>query len=124
MNTIEELISLIKEHEGFSQEEKTAWLERLSKEGLSDTLKEELKQLLQNKIDAEYAELGIKMDESSNEYKEAHQAMMSEIDTAENQLKKEAKDLKSQAEALQKNTAKDMDLAMADAARQSLTGTL
>ncbi len=124
MNTIEELVSLINQHEGFSQEEKTAWLERLNKEGLSDTFKEELKQLLQNKIDAEYTELGIKIDETSSEYKEAHQVMMSEIDTAENQFKKEAKELKSQADALQKNTSNDMDVAMADAARQSINGTL
>ena len=121
---MEELVSLINQHEGFSQEEKTAWLERLNKEGLSDTFKEELKQLLQNKIDAEYTELGIKIDETSSEYKEAHQVMMSEIDTAENQFKKEAKELKSQADALQKNTSNDMDVAMADAARQSINGTL
>ncbi|MEK7649245.1 MAG: hypothetical protein AAB400_05050 [Patescibacteria group bacterium] len=124
MNTIEELVSLINQHEGFSQEEKSTWVTRLQQEGLTDTLKEELKQLLQQKVDAEYNELGIELDEKSSEYAEAHKAMVADIDAAETTFKKEAKDLKTQSDEIQKSTSKDMDIAMADAARQSISGTL
>lgn len=120
MNQVEELISLIKKHEGFSQSEREAWIAHIQQEGMTDALKDELKALLQSKIDQEYSELGIELDEGSAEYKNAYQTMVSEIEAAEKEFKDQAKDLKLQSDQLQKDTSQEMDAAMAESARQAI----
>lgn len=120
----EELISMINQHEGFSQTERDIWIARIQQEGVTDILKDELKTLLQSKIDQEYAELGIELDEGSEEYKTAHQTMISEIDSAEIEFKDLAKTLKQQADQLQKDTSQEMDAAMAESARQAISGNI
>lgn len=121
MIPVEEFISQLNQHEGFSQTEKDSWISRIKQEGLTDTLKEELKQVLQQKIDSEFVDLGIEPDETSEEFKSVQQAMTSEIDAAESEFKKEAKDLKTQAEQLQKDAAMEMDAAMIENARSQIT---
>lgn len=120
----EELISMINQHEGFSQSERNIWIARIQQEGATDVLKNELKALLQSKIEQEYGELGIELDEGSTEYKAAHQAMVSEIDAAETEFKDQAKVLKQQSDQLQKDTSQEMDVAMAESARQAISGNI
>jgi|GEM_PF-2137270 len=105
------LIDAINGLEDLSVKEKRIWSERIQKEGVTGSLKQDLYAMLKQKDDEDFAELGIAIDENDPEYKHAVKEATAEAVHAEADFKKEIAHLQKEIEHVQKAATKDMDVA-------------
>ncbi|MBN2285864.1 MAG: hypothetical protein JXI43_05410 [Tissierellales bacterium] len=102
-------IEYIKTIEELSGEEISKFIKMLENGEEVNIVFDAIEDVMQEKIDHGFEELGITLDEDDPEYKAMYKKAMNEMEAAEKDFVKEMQEIESEADQLEIDTRKDLD---------------
>lgn len=116
--TREEVIKLVQDSD-LSDASKSAWIGRITEEGLTQDVLDALKDAFQSEIDAGFDQLGVDIS-NTDEYKEKEAAMVAQVTAIQTDFDQKMAQNSKQMNDLQADAAKAIDLLKAEEVRAKM----